>query len=369
MPQFKYRLSLYLTLALTIMLSVLTVLALHTRNNHIELKNSAIKDMKANSTKTIELLRKNIAGDIEAYTVNEYDRLVYNEMKSSHHLAIIIEDYNMGQVLGQKAYISGKIKIKQNIISDYDQNNVKHNKIIKEAFFSQTKDILSSKGKVIGKISVYISDTQLNKKLDKLIQDLIFDFVTLTLTLTIILFSTIYYFIMKPISTMSKVLSKQDEYGIPVETLHQDGPREVSSLAKTINFMLDSIKKSRLKIQEQNKEIKNERDRFELAVDGTQDGLWDWDAQSDTYSYSDRFYEMLGYDKKDLLHTQAGWTDYLIHPKDVKKALEVWNSYVQNTGKKNTRTVFVCVKKITAIYGSQAGVRLCLTKMELRFAL
>jgi len=344
MPEFKNRLSLYLTLALTIMLSVLLVLAIHARKNHSDLKTTAIEQMKINSTKTIEVLRKNVANDIESYTINEYDKLVYNEMRSSNHLAIVIKDYNMGRILDQKAFISGKIRINPNTIIDYNQYNSKHKMIIQKAFFSQTKDIISSHGKVIGKISVYISDEVLNKKLNELIHDLFVNFLTLTIILSIILFSTIYYFILKPVSVMSKTLSIRDENGIPTQRINSDGPKEISSLAKTINFMLDSIKKSQLKIQEQNKEIVDEHDRFELAVEGTEDGLWDWNIPNNTLSFSDRFYTMFGYEKEDLPRNFEIWS-YLIHPEDREKAIEAINLYLNNIGKTKYENSFRMRKK------------------------
>jgi diguanylate cyclase (GGDEF)-like protein/PAS domain S-box-containing protein len=108
--------------------------------------------------------------------------------------------------------------------------------------------------------------------------------------------------------------------------------------------MLDSIKKSRLKIDKQKKEITNERDRFELAVDGTQDGLWDWDIQNDIISFSDRFYEMLGYNKRDILHTTTGWNE-LVHPEDLKKSNKVIREYFNSLGKQNYENTFRMLKK------------------------
>ncbi|WP_373073450.1 EAL domain-containing protein [Sulfurimonas sp.] len=341
---FKYNTSIYLTLALTIMFTVMLVLAVHTRASYVELKSKAVVEMKKNSSKTIELLTKNISDDIESYAVNDYDKIVGNEMKLSQHLAIIVKDYNMGEILGSKVYISGKIRKSTNIIVDYDQNNLEHTELVRKAFFKQSKDILSSHGKVIGNITVYISDRYLQSKLNELIKDSILEFFLIGTVLAIALFITMYLFIVKPISDISYILTKQDEDGIPTDPLSLNGPKEVSRLAQTINYMLDSIKKSRLKIDMQNKELINERDRFELAVDGTQDGLWDWDMQNDIVTFSDRFYEMLGYEKNEIIQTAEGWNK-LVHPEDLKDSNQVLRDYLNDQGRYKYENTFRMLTK------------------------
>jgi diguanylate cyclase (GGDEF)-like protein len=255
MPEFKHRISLYLTLVLTIVSTVLVVLALDARLGYKELKSDALSQMKTNSAKTVDVLEKNIATLMESYAINEYDKLVFNALKSSQHLAIIVKDYNMGKILGLDTYASGAIRLNSKQITNYDSQNQKHEKIIKKAFFKQTKEVLSSQGKVIGNISLYISDKILQDKLNILVKNSIFDFVFISIIITIVLSLTIYFFVLKPISDISNTLSTRDDDGIPTKSLKVDGPKEVSSLSRTINFMLDAIRKSRLKIELHNKEL------------------------------------------------------------------------------------------------------------------
>ncbi|QFR48281.1 EAL domain-containing protein [Sulfurimonas lithotrophica] len=255
MLKLKYKPSLYFTLALTITFTVLVVLALHTSSTYNTIKTDTVLKMRTDSIKTIDVLEKNIATFIESYAVNEYDKLLNNEMKLSQHLAIIVKDYNMGKILSSDAYISGKIKLSSGKIVDFDPSNKQHKKLTTKALFFQSKKVLSSKGEEIGSISIYISGKNLENKLNRLIKDSIFDFILITFILTFLLYLSIYYFIIKPISNISYTLSIQDNDGIPINRIDFSGPKEISSLAKTINFMLDAIKKSRLKIEQHNKEL------------------------------------------------------------------------------------------------------------------
>lgn len=64
--------------------------------------------------------------------------------------------------------------------------------------------------------------------------------------------------------------------------------------------------------------LKKSEKRFSLAVEGTQDGIFDWDLQNKTLYCSDQFFRMLGYDKPAKFNI-ADFTE-LLHPDDRDKA-------------------------------------------------
>ena len=67
-------------------------------------------------------------------------------------------------------------------------------------------------------------------------------------------------------------------------------------------------------------EVEEVREQLEYAVNGTSDGLWDWDIESGTVYYSPRWKAILGYKDDELPNLFQTWKDR-IHPDDIEKAL------------------------------------------------
>ena len=80
----------------------------------------------------------------------------------------------------------------------------------------------------------------------------------------------------------------------------------------------------RKQVEEQ---LRRNKERFDLAVDGTKDGLWDWNLETNEAYYSDQFARMLGYEPEELPYTSAAWSDQL-HPDDREKAFARLQAYL-----------------------------------------
>jgi diguanylate cyclase (GGDEF)-like protein/PAS domain S-box-containing protein len=61
--------------------------------------------------------------------------------------------------------------------------------------------------------------------------------------------------------------------------------------------------------------LKNSEFRWKFAIEGSGDGVWDWNIQTDEAVYSIRWKEMLGYSETDILPTNQEWVTR-IHPDD-----------------------------------------------------
>ncbi len=69
---------------------------------------------------------------------------------------------------------------------------------------------------------------------------------------------------------------------------------------------------------------------WKFAIEGSGDGVWDWDIQTDEVKYSRRWKEMLGYAENDILPTEQEWAKR-IHPDDQLYVAGVLQAYM--TGK------------------------------------
>lgn len=66
-------------------------------------------------------------------------------------------------------------------------------------------------------------------------------------------------------------------------------------------------------------ELKNAKERFDLAMQATKDGLWDWNPQNNEIYLSPAWKAMLGYTDNEIPNRFEMW-EKLTHPEDVKKS-------------------------------------------------
>ena len=143
-----HRRSIYLTLSIIIITTVTIIMSIHSAYNYTQTKNKLIEDMKDNSRTTIISLKNNLKNLVASYAVNEYDNLILNEMKRRDIFAIIVDDYNMGKILGQKGYVNGKIKNEQLSIVNYDPLNNSQKKQLDNCYYSDSFLIKSTNDSV-----------------------------------------------------------------------------------------------------------------------------------------------------------------------------------------------------------------------------
>jgi diguanylate cyclase (GGDEF)-like protein/PAS domain S-box-containing protein len=60
-------------------------------------------------------------------------------------------------------------------------------------------------------------------------------------------------------------------------------------------------------------------ERWHLALEATNDGIWDWDATSNEVYYSARWKQMLGFEESELPNHPETW-EQLVHPDDLPRA-------------------------------------------------
>jgi PAS domain S-box-containing protein len=75
-------------------------------------------------------------------------------------------------------------------------------------------------------------------------------------------------------------------------------------------------------------ELYSSRERFELAVRGSQDGLWDWEPHTGKIFYSPRWKSIIGYEDHEISHRIEEWEKRL-HPEDRERVLAVNQAHIE----------------------------------------
>ena len=80
----------------------------------------------------------------------------------------------------------------------------------------------------------------------------------------------------------------------------------------------DKLSKDMIK---KNVQLKELNERFELAMNSSKDGLWDWNPQTNEVYFSTTWKKMLGYEDHEIKGSVEEW-EKRIHPEDKEKAFE-----------------------------------------------
>ncbi len=70
------------------------------------------------------------------------------------------------------------------------------------------------------------------------------------------------------------------------------------------------------------------RERLELALQGADLGMWDWNNETNQVFFSDRWVKMLGYTTDEIEHNYLAWKE-LVHPEDLPGVLEILKAHLQ----------------------------------------
>ncbi len=112
--------------------------------------------------------------------------------------------------------------------------------------------------------------------------------------------------------------------GVPFGTLNFFGlfpkPQPFSELDKQFLSTMGRWIGNLLSRHQLNRQLQESEERFQLAVDGSSAGIWDWHIKPERRIWwSPRFYELLGYEPGEVTASFTGFKR-LLHPDDYAKA-------------------------------------------------
>jgi PAS domain S-box-containing protein len=93
--------------------------------------------------------------------------------------------------------------------------------------------------------------------------------------------------------------------------------------------LIDISDRKRLEDERKHAEeaLRQSEERWQLAIQGSNEGIWDWNIQTNKAFRSDRFYEILGFSKQDLGGDEQSWSG-CIHPDDVEQVMATKQDYL-----------------------------------------
>jgi PAS domain S-box-containing protein len=75
------------------------------------------------------------------------------------------------------------------------------------------------------------------------------------------------------------------------------------------------------------RELRESKARFERAIQGASQGLWEWNIQADEMWFAPRFKELLGYSSSEFPNTFQSWESAL-HPDDRQQTLDALRAHL-----------------------------------------
>lgn len=94
------------------------------------------------------------------------------------------------------------------------------------------------------------------------------------------------------------------------------------------------LKRQNDELSRRGEELRLSEERYRLAVDGVNDGIWDWDNEKKNMFISGRCRTILGY-KENMLNNKFNSWIKIIHPDDKEKFLKAIESYMAGKSKKH----------------------------------
>jgi len=326
--------SVFYTLFFSISLTIFIAIFIVTKLFYSHTKENLLNNINNIAHTTIVQLENSIYPFMDSYSINEYENLIANAMNHQGILAILVEDYNMEKIVGSK-YLVGKIKNKQRL-EDYEVTNLRHQKSLDSSYLQLEGKIENQDGLELGKIIIYASDKIVQEKLTELIQISIIFALLSTIIILLVIFFVIKQIVQKPLDDIIKLISNKTDDGIPTQKIPSYNSKELAILSSTLNNMIDSIKESRYKLNQNIAFLKS----YQLALDKSSIVTKANCKGFITYA-NDNFYDISGFSKGEVI----GHSHSFLRHKETSRELynelwrtinnkKVWKGVLRNKGKK-----------------------------------
>ncbi len=170
----------------------------------------------------------------------------------------------------------------------------------------------------LGSLNVYISLQGIYQRLIDRIAVILGSQAVKTFIVSIFALLIFHYFVTRHLNTIFKAVSdmrNKSEYGgISLQRKQLKGATdEFDNITIAFNQLISNLKESYNALQKS-------EERFDLAMQGSNDALWDWSVDNKEIYFSDRYKEILGIHNNQFAGNFAEWSNR-IHPDDRRETL------------------------------------------------
>ncbi len=99
-----------------------------------------------------------------------------------------------------------------------------------------------------------------------------------------------------------------------------------------MTHLISEMTFQKLEQMELNEELRKSEERWQFAIEGNGDGLWDWNVQTNELYLSKQWKAMLGYEDIEIKNNLDEW-EKRVHPEDLKRVYEAIQNYLNKTTK------------------------------------
>jgi PAS domain S-box-containing protein len=141
-----------------------------------------------------------------------------------------------------------------------------------------------------------------------------------SLVVILVLSSMLQKLITRPVTALvnlAEKVSEREDYSVRAVECGRD---EIGLLTRTFNRMLDQI-------QSRDRRLHESQQRYEVAVMGSSDGLWDWNLDTEVVYFSPRWKEIIGFAEDEMENTFAAFRAR-VHPDDLPDLLHRIQAYL-----------------------------------------
>jgi len=104
---------------------------------------------------------------------------------------------------------------------------------------------------------------------------------------------------------------------------------ELSANNEELRALEDEIRKQFEELEKQSNALNISKQRYELAVEGADCGIWDWDVENNIYYFSEKWRSYLGYEDNEVKNTFDGLVN-IIHPEDRSDSIAQMYDYISS---------------------------------------